>query len=125
MIRRSDALVMIVDDDGDIREAFVGVLTDLGYEVISANEGEQALARLAESGAALPSVIILDLMMPKMDGWEFLVRLRANPTTKSIPVIIASADITAKKLAATAGAVAFLPKPVHLPELLEQLEKYR
>src|SRR2546425_1279912 len=78
--------VLVVDDDSDIREALCAVLMDEGYAVRSATNGAEALERIAEQH---PDVLVLDLLMPVMNGWEVLQSLRE--ASLSIPVIVISA----------------------------------
>jgi signal transduction histidine kinase len=104
-------LVMVVDDDADIRELMVVTLQDRGYEVIEYSNGLDALVRLRTP--CKPDVIVLDLMMPIMDGWEFRVAQRRDPALAAIPVVALSADTTSK--AAAIDADAYLRKPA-LPD---------
>src|SRR6516165_4861574 len=82
--------VLVVEDDHDVRVAVRLVLEDEGYQVDSVTDGRRALEHL-ERSAQLPDLILLDLMMPGMDGWDFAARLRANPRLCSIPVVVVSA----------------------------------
>jgi CheY-like chemotaxis protein len=97
--------VMIVEDNKDIQEIYKHSFEKYGYEVILENNGMEAINDVAEK---FPDVILLDLMMPKMDGFEFLRTLKKNQTL-TMPVIICSnisdADVTAKVLEAGAAAV--------------------
>ena len=81
--------VLVVEDDRDVRESLVAVLEDAGYKVISASDGRAALTLLR--AGPLPSVILLDLMMPVMDGWEFRQRQSARPALAGIPVVVVTA----------------------------------
>lgn len=85
--RRAD--VLVIEDDTDIRGVFREFLALEGYRVRVAADGQEALALLAQ---ALPTVILTDLNMPNMDGWEFLTALRADPVRKHIPVVIMTAE---------------------------------
>jgi CheY-like chemotaxis protein len=80
--------VLVVDDEFDIRELLVDTLIDAGYEVIEASDGNAALARIA---ADHPDIVLLDIWMPGMDGLEVLSRLRQNPDTAALPVILLTA----------------------------------
>jgi CheY-like chemotaxis protein len=110
--------VCIVDDDADIREAMRLVLEMSGYAVTEAADGAAALDVL-RSAAPLPCCIILDLMMPGMNGWEFREQQRADPRIASVPVIILSGvhDLSAK--AREIGAADQLQKPIELAQLLD------
>src|SRR5262245_34872901 len=82
--------VLIVDDDYDIRATLHEILSDEGYDVASSANGFEALQAL-RSGTA-PCLILLDLMMPVMDGWQFRAQQLSDPTLASIPVVVLSAD---------------------------------
>jgi CheY-like chemotaxis protein len=84
-----ELLVMVVDDDDDIRETLAGLLEDEGYGVAAICDGRQALDAL--EGGLLPRVILLDLMMPVMDGAEFRRAQLADPALAGIPVILKTA----------------------------------
>src|SRR5690242_11377316 len=94
---RTSRTVLIIDDEQDIREIFETVLRYDGYDVLSASDGEQAMDLLRQG--ARPDAILLDLMMPQMDGWQFRVAQRKDPALAAIPVIAVSADRTAKAAA--------------------------
>jgi len=83
------ATVLVVDDDADLREALADVLQESGYDVLTAEHGKAALAVLE---GTLPDVILLDLMMPVMDGPTFAVERKKNPRAAGIPVVLFSAD---------------------------------
>jgi CheY-like chemotaxis protein len=109
--------VLVVDDDKDIRDTIVELLSDEGYEVVSARDGVEALKRLRERPTDL---VILDLMMPRMDGWQFRREQVADPHLAHIPVVVVSAyghrdDIEAE---------AFVPKPCDLQALLDAVERH-
>jgi len=86
-----DRPILIVDDDPDVRTLLRRMLEREGYRVAEAEHGRAALVRLAHG---LPGVILLDLMMPEMDGFEFLVELRRHETAHAVPVVV----VTAKEL---------------------------
>ncbi len=111
--------MLIVDDEQDIREIFETVLRYDGYEVLSASDGQQAMDLLRRG--ARPDAILLDLMMPQMDGWQFRVAQKQDPMLAAIPVIAVSADRTAK--AAAIDANAYLAKPVDVNALLLALDR--
>ncbi len=112
--------VLIVDDDPDIRDAVGECLRYEGYDVHSAADGRAALDTL-EFGLK-PDVILLDLMMPILNGFDVLDALRTRPEWKSIPVVIVSANrgYSAEDLA---GAVSILRKPVSVDRLLAAVEQ--
>jgi two-component system chemotaxis response regulator CheY len=112
--------VLLVEDDLDIRDILSEVLEREGYQVTMASSGREALQHLA-TDALLPRVILLDFMMPGMDGWEFRERQRKNPAWAQIPVIVLSADRNTTKEAEGIGALGSLRKPLDIDQLLEML----
>jgi len=109
--------LLLVEDDSSIRFALSDMLTDEGFDVTTVVNGRDALAQLHQ--AAPPDVILLDLMMPVMDGWEFRVEQRADPLLASIPLLAMSADLSAKARAIAADG--YIRKPIDFPDLLRQL----
>ena len=108
--------ILCVDDEPPIREILYQVLTGEGYQVLTAGDGQEALAVAAKEQ---PDLILLDIMMPNLDGMETCRRLRAQPTTHRPRVIILTAYDMRERLeqAITAGADDFLGKPIDLTEL--------
>ncbi len=109
--------ILLVEDDRSIRSALQGVLEDEGYRVTTAENGRQALDSL-RSGPA-PDLIVLDLRMPVMDGWEFRAAQKGDPALARIPVLAISADGSAK--AAAIDAEAYLRKPLSTDALLNAI----
>jgi CheY-like chemotaxis protein len=115
-MHRSDAhspsapLVLLVEDDHDLRTALAEVLDDEGYDVWQAENGREALEALRARPA---SVVLLDLMMPVMSGWEFLAALRRDPGFHRVRVVVVTASLDPPP-----GAYAYLSKPFELRELL-------
>jgi len=107
--------ILVVDDDDAIRDALRIALEDAGYEVIVAVDGRQALARLQPR----PALLIVDLMMPELDGWELIGELARTAPLADIPVCVLSAIATH----APPEARAVLRKPVDLDELLATVER--
>ena len=105
---------MVVDDDADLAEQIVTFLSDEGFVTEVASNGERAVARLREG--MRPDLILLDLMMPVMDGWQFRAFQRADPDLAQVPVIAMSANDTAQARAIHADA--YLNKPFSLADLL-------
>jgi CheY-like chemotaxis protein len=114
--------ILVVDDDREIRETLKDVLEEEGYDVHAAANGVEALAILRRDGARPPSLIVLDLMMPQMNGWQFCEAQRADPALSPIPVLIISASSDAGR-ASIAGNPR-LRKPVELARLLEAVVRY-
>ena len=110
------ASILIVDDDKDIREILRDVLEEEGYAIVEATNGVEALSSLR--GDVLPRVILLDLMMPVMDGQEFRKAQLADPRIAGIPVIVFTADANAKQKADRLAAADAFGKPVRLDDLI-------
>jgi signal transduction histidine kinase len=117
--RASGRSLLVVEDDADIREALDGLLSMEGFHVKGCSNGREALDWL--HGAAKPDVILLDLMMPIMDGWQFRVAQKDDPELAAIPVLAFSADATAK--AAAIDADAYLKKPVDYETLVDTIDR--
>jgi DNA-binding response OmpR family regulator len=113
--------ILVVDDEEDIRRFLGTVLKEKGYEVLLAAEGEEALAL---AGRERPHLVLLDIMMPAMDGWEVLRRLKADAHTARIPVAVVSArtEVRARALSEGAGVADFVEKPFSLHDLLRRIE---
>ncbi len=111
--------ILVVDDDPDVREVIALLLEDEGYEVSSCGDGTRAWELMRADPH--PDLVILDLMLPRMDGWELRSRQRADSALSKIPVIAISADNSSKASAISADA--FLPKPVRAAELLSTVER--
>lgn len=109
-------LVLVVEDDQDLRDIVADVLTAHGYRTASAIHGEDALEKLHDGEK--PCVILLDLMMPVMDGWAFRARQREDPELSRIPVVVLTAHASASQVGTELAATEFLAKPVALHALL-------
>ena len=112
--------VLVVDDDPDILAAVEQILQIEGYTVASARNGEEALAVL---DSVQPAVILLDLMMPVMDGEEFRRRLAEHPAADT-PVVVISADRDLARKAASMQVEAYLAKPFDLDDLIATVERF-
>jgi CheY-like chemotaxis protein len=110
-------LVLVVDDDPDILDAICDILDAEGYRVARARHGAEALEQV---DAARPDVILLDLMMPVMDGVAFAHALRQRPRVRDIPIVVISADGNPQR-AASVGAAGYLAKPFDIEALLAQV----
>jgi CheY-like chemotaxis protein len=115
--------VMVVEDDPDVRDAIAEVLADCQYNALHAANGAEALQRL-RAAAVRPCVILLDMMMPTMDGWQFRAEQRSDPSVSDIPVVVLSAHASGSEAAAQLDAVAFLAKPVSLESLVSLVERF-
>jgi CheY-like chemotaxis protein len=114
--------ILIVDDDQDIREILSLVLAAQGHEVTTAVDGVAAIEQLHNGR---PALILLDMMMPRLDGEGFLKAMRGDPNTTDIPVVILTGHPQARQKAAELGTLGCLVKPVELIELLHVVEEAR
>ena len=83
--------ILVVDDDADIRHSLTEILVDEGYDALTAGNGREALSMIRANH--LPSLIVLDLTMPIMDGYEFLIEQRRDDALAGLPVVVVTADI--------------------------------
>jgi CheY-like chemotaxis protein len=112
--------VLVVDDDESIREFVSVALSDEGYDVVTASDGASALETV---GREHPSVILLDMRMPIMDGWEFSRAYRALPEPHA-PIIVVTAARDAEERASQIQAEGYLAKPFDLDDLLAMVGRY-
>jgi CheY-like chemotaxis protein len=115
------AEVLIVDDDPDIREILVELLESEGYAAVAVGNGREALERLRQQPPA--TCILLDLMMPVMDGFQFRSEQLQDPRLLSIPVVVISAGGRCQQAAKEMGAVGCVEKPLDLPLLFKLIRK--
>jgi CheY-like chemotaxis protein len=118
--KSSDYRIMVVDDDQPVRQTIVDILEDEGFHVIAANSGDEALRMLDQ--AALPDAIIVDLMMPIMDGQEFIRRSRVRfGRTTFCPILLLTAARHGEKTANEIEVEDYLPKPFDQDSLLHHV----
>jgi CheY-like chemotaxis protein len=106
--------VLVVEDDPWIQWMIADDLADRGHTVFTASDGKEALERLQ---ATRPEVIILDLMLPRVDGWEFVKRYPAITGGSGIPIVVVSAARNPELPAASGGTITCLPKPFDMEQL--------
>jgi CheY-like chemotaxis protein len=114
--------VLVVEDDVLLRDIFKVFLEADGYRVDTAADGKEALERLRHS--APPSLVVLDLMMPRMDGFDFRAEQRKDPTLASIPVLVCSAAGDPREEDKDLAAAGYLGKPVVFADLLGAVRRY-
>jgi CheY-like chemotaxis protein len=114
--------VLVVEDDRDIRESVVEVLQDAGYTVSAAADGRQALDLMA-AASPLPDVVLLDLMMPVMNGFQFRQEQLKREEFAAIPVLVVTADANARIKAQSLRVAGFVQKPLKIQPLLDQIGK--
>ena len=112
--------ILVVDDDPAILDLITQVLLEEGYEVLAVNNGQTAvdLARKLR-----PHLILLDLMMPEMNGWQVTAVLKADPQTRAIPILLLSARRDMARTANELGVTAYLAKPFDLDDLLSRVKR--
>jgi CheY-like chemotaxis protein len=113
--------ILIVEDNEPSRDVLARRLERRGYGVVAAVDGQDALAK---ARSAQPDLILMDLGLPVMDGWEATRRLKGDPATRHMPIIVLSAHAmtTDRELALAAGGDEFDTKPLRFPQLLEKIE---
>lgn len=119
---RPAAPILVVEDDDEVRRALVALLQSDGYTTVEAADGVSAF-RLLRSGAVRPCLIVLDLMMPRMDGWDFCAAQQQDDAFASIPVVVMSAHPLASQ-AARLGTAAVLLKPADPAKILEMIAQH-
>jgi len=120
--RPSDAAILIVDDDLEIRDAMAKILAGIGYRTTTAANGGEALAHLRSVADDPPGLVIVDLQMPVMSGRELCAALRADPRLASIPVVLLSAAPDLEEEASLLGTAGCIKKPVDADALVEVIE---
>src|SRR4051812_11558028 len=117
------AQVLVVDDDAPIRDFVRATLEGEGYKVVTAENGSVALRLLSGERPLQPDIILLDMRMPIMDGWQFAKIYREIPG-KKVPIIVLTAATDPAKFAAQINADSFLPKPFDLMDLLDLVKHF-
>jgi len=112
--------ILVVDDDPDIRDSLREVLEDEGYEVACVGSGQEALHHL-KTTTPQPCVILLDLMMPVMDGWQFRREQKLHPEIAEIPLVVITAT---GKRPVLIDAAELVMKPLDLTQLFAAIERY-
>jgi CheY-like chemotaxis protein len=113
--------VLVIEDDSDTREVLCEILSGDGYRAVPARNGREAFEIL---GSGLrPCLILLDMLMPGMDGWQFRRAQQADEDLARIPVVVVSGVKATRNSALRGGAVAFLPKPIRPETLLETVSQ--
>ena len=115
--------ILVVEDDMDNRRIVIKVLTVEGYEVVEATDGIEALA---QARAARPDLILMDLALPNMDGWEATRRLKSDPATRGIPIVALTAVAMSgdEEQARAAGCDDYIAKPTRPAMIREMVKRY-
>lgn len=119
---RMSKRILVVEDDNSIRELLVELLQSEGYEVAAAVNGLEGIKYLQANGN--PDLILIDLMMPIMDGYTFRTEQMKNTEWSKVPVVVMSAEANAKEKMKNFGITAFLSKPVELDTILKTVERF-
>jgi CheY-like chemotaxis protein len=119
---KKSAHILVVEDDRDIRESVVEVLEDEGHVVTSAGDGREAL-ELLQRASPLPDLILLDLMMPVMSGYEFREEQLKLPGLAAIPVLVVTADVNARAKVESLNVAGFVQKPIKIQPLLDLVDQ--
>jgi CheY-like chemotaxis protein len=114
--------ILIVEDDANTGETLASLFEDLGYPVARAANGQEALFYLQR--APHPDLILLDLIMPVMNGWVFRAEQRQDPQLSAIPLVVVSVAEVTQEQGAALNAVAYLGKPIDLDELVVLVDHY-
>ena len=120
-MERQTEPILVVEDDPEVRDALTFLLMEEGYSVTAAADGQEALDQLR--GPSRPWLVLLDLMMPVMDGFEFRVRQLQDPELAETPVVVFSGGGDLERKTASFGAAACLSKPVEADTLIGVIER--
>jgi CheY-like chemotaxis protein len=120
MAHEPGTTILVVEDNDIAREGLAAVLRRAGYSVATAENGQEALSVLGADPA--PDLILLDMLMPVLDGWHFLDRLKRSPR-KAVPVVVTTGTILTPEWAAAHGCAGFIGKPVEAAELLAEIRR--
>jgi CheY-like chemotaxis protein len=114
--------VLIIEDEQDTREVYAELLAHVGFDVVTARTGTEGFTRACET---LPDVILTDLGLPSIDGWEMIRRLKADSRTRDIPIVVVTGRFTptVRDVAARLGCKSLLLKPCLPGELIAELER--
>lgn len=123
MTKQIQSTILAVDDEQDILALIKEILSDFDYQVVTASSGEEALEKLNHIS---PNLILLDISMPKMDGLTVLTRIKQNPKTSIIPVMMLTARIESTTIwkAKDLGAADYIVKPFKAGELMKWIRIY-
>ena len=121
--KSSPQKILVVDDNRDNRELVVKVLKSRGYDMVEAVHGEDALRKTEDER---PCLILMDISLPVMDGYEVIRRLKSQEEYRDIPIVALTAHVMKgdKERAMNAGCIGYIPKPIDIRELPEQIRYY-
>jgi len=115
--------ILVVEDQEDNRQILRDLLDSAGFEIIEAHDGEQALVKVSERR---PDLILMDIQLPLLDGYEATRRIKANPDLRAIPIIVVTSYSLSgdESKARAAGCDAYVPKPYSPRQLLAKIREY-
>lgn len=113
--------ILIIDDDRGVLALLKSLLTGNGYEVLEASDGDEGLDIMANQGVDL---VILDIQMPKLNGYTFIVEMKKNASLRQMPVIVVTAKQAMADMFEVEGVKEYLVKPVDNADLLEKVAKH-
>jgi CheY-like chemotaxis protein len=113
--------ILVVDDEPAILDMISELLGYEGYQVVTTSQGSVALTRAKDDP---PALILLDLMMPGMSGWQMIAALKASPQTRAIPIVVLSARRDLSAIASDLGIATYLAKPFDIDELIAVVRQY-
>jgi CheY-like chemotaxis protein len=113
--------ILIVEDDEVARQGLTTILQMEGYQTACAADGQEGIEYLKSN--PLPDVILLDMLMGEHDGWEFLDKHQADPAWQGVPIILMTIGVTTREWAIAHGCCGFIPKPIHIPVLLTEIQR--
>jgi PAS domain S-box-containing protein len=116
--------ILVVDDEDDVHVLLAKVLRGEGYDVVTAADGAEALAYL-RTATTLPWLILLDLMMPNVDGWQFVEQRRHDPRISRIPIVLISGQVAAPETARSLGLASYIEKPLGIGAVRDMLARMR
>lgn len=116
--------ILVVDDERDVHMLLTDLLHGEGYDVVTATDGAEALGYL-RAAATLPCLILLDLVMPNVDGWQFIEERNHDPRIAGIPVVLISGQVAARETARSLGLASYIEKPIGVASLREMLTRMR
>jgi CheY-like chemotaxis protein len=114
--------ILVVEDDGAINDMLSQIFEEEGYTVVAVDNGQSAMAYLRAN--PVPCMILLDIMMPVMNGFQFLGEQQAEPRLSAIPVVVLTADVRAAERARSLAVARVLNKPIHFDDLLAVVQTY-
>jgi two-component system, chemotaxis family, chemotaxis protein CheY len=119
----ASGVVLVVEDDFDVLNAIANILEDAGYQVLRAANGVEALGQLGDRNGQC-DLILLDLLMPVMHGWDFRKKQKQTPAFADIPVVLMSAGAHMAAVSGDLEAAGYLTKPVDMSDLLGVAKRY-